>query len=385
MKSMYDVNLNEKTVLVRIDLNTTIKNGKPLINERFVEHSKTIKELIKMNAKIILIAHQGRPGEKDFISLHHHAKVLSKLVGRKIKFIPGLYEKKVVESIKFMKPKDVILLENVRFYDDEFSKNPRRTKFVKTLQPLIDYFILDAFSVAHRAQTSVIGFHPAIAGRVLLNELSGIEKIKHSKHPYMLIVGGGKIKEPLNLIHSLLKNGTADLILTGGVTALILMKSEGFDIDVEAKDDLINKSLADKLMSRYEDKIVLPLDLIDKNGESHPVYDLPHTKFYDIGNDTIKLYKEKIKSAKTILLSKPLGVYEKKKFENGTKKVFRAVSNCRAKKFAGGGDTVTALKKFKISLKKFDYVSLAGGAFLDFISGKKLPGLKVIKYSNCKD
>ncbi len=373
---MYDVSLDGKTVLVRIDLNTSIKNGKPIKNERFVEHAKTIKDLIKMNAKIVLIAHQGRPGKKDFISLKNHAKLLSKLIGKKIKFVPDLYGHDSINSITSLKPKDVILLENVRFYDDEFSKYPRKTKFVGKIQPLIDYFILDAFSVAHRAQTSVIGFRPVIAGRVLINELKGIEKLNHPKHPFIIVVGGGKIKEPLTLIDHMLKKKTADLILTGGVTSLIFMKSEGFYIDVDESE--IN--FASKILKKYRDKIVLPLDLVDEHGKNEYDYDLSGNKFYDVGRDTIKLYKSKLKKSRTILLSKPLGVYEKKKFENGTKQIFRFVSRLKSRKFAGGGDTVTALKKFNISLNKFDYVSLSGGAFLDFISGKKLPGLKVLGY-----
>ncbi len=369
MKSMYDVKLKGKTVLVRIDLNTTIKRG-PVINERFREHAKTVKDLIKAGAKIVLLAHQGRPGKKDFTSLRKHATLLSKLVKKNVGFVPDLYGDKAIEKIKSLKEGEVLLLENVRFYEDEFSQNPRKTKFVKRLQPLIDYFILDAFSVCHRKQTSVVGFRPAIAGRVLLEELNGLKKLKKIKHPYIIVVGGGKIKEPLELISSLGKD--MDLALVGGVTALALMRAQGFGIGPE--DDK-----AKKVLKKFEDKILLPLDLVSEKG-TDPVYDLKYENYYDIGPETIRIYTEKIKTAKTILLAKPMGVYEKKKFETGTKKIFSAVANSKAKKFAGGGDTITALKKFKIPLKKFDHVSLGGGAFLEFVSGKKLPGLKVVGF-----
>ncbi len=373
MKSMYDVNLNGKTVLLRIDLNTDIKRT-PVMNERFIEHSKTIKELMKMKSRIVIISHQGRPGKKNFVSLKAHSKILSKLVGKKIKFVDDLYGDKAIKEIKSLENGDAILLENVRFYDDEFSKAPKKTKFVKSIQPLVDYFILDAFSVCHRSQTSVVGFRPAIAGRVLVNELRGLKKMNKAPHPYTAIIGGGKVEEPLDFIEHALKNGLVDLVLTGGVVSEVLMKSDGFDIPVD--DNKISK----RIMKKYGDKIVLPLDVVGLNGTTYDVFDLPSEKFYDIGAKTIKMYKEKIKKSRSIVISKPLGVYEKKKFERGTKSIFSYVARSKTKKFAGGGDTVAAMKKFRIPTRRFDYVSLGGGAFLEFLSGKKLPGLKILGY-----
>ncbi len=369
MKTMYDVDLKGKTVLVRVDLNTNVTNGFN-VSDRFIEHAKTVKELIKFGAKIVLLSHQGRPGKKDFTSLRRHARELSKLIKRNVKFVPDLYGDRAIKEIRALKNGDVLLLENVRFYDDEFSSKPRSTEFVKRLQPLIDYFILDAFSVSHRKQTSVVGFRPALAGRVLLNEICGIENyVNHISHPHVVVIGGGKVEEPLDFMLSF-KN--VDNFLVGGATALSLMSAQGFDVGHESDK-------AKKIIKKHEDKIVLPLDLVCGRG-TFDVDDLPSDDFFDIGAKTIKLYEEFLKKAKTVLLIKPLGVYEKKKFENGTRRIFKFVSTLRAKKFAGGGDTVTALKKFNVLLKRFDYVSLSGGAFLAALSGKKLPGLRVLGY-----
>ena len=238
MKLLDDYDLEGKRVLVRVDLNSPVNNGKVEGYERIEEHCGTIKALVKKKAKIVLLSWQGRKGEPDFISLKEHAQLLKKFSKIKIKFVPDVMEKKAVEAIEKLHNKEVLLLENVRFL-----KKSEEKLLVKTLSKYFDYYIFDAFSVAHRDVPSVTGFGKTlevIAGKVMEKEFRGLEKIKHFKRPYVFVLGGGKLEDCLILIESKIKE--VDYILCGGKIGLLGLYALGHPLDYsQYKEEDIEK------------------------------------------------------------------------------------------------------------------------------------------------
>jgi len=390
MKTLDDFNLREKTVLIRVDLNSSIIQNKVQNSLRFKEHSKTLKELSEKKAKTVVLAHQGRKGKTDYLeSLEQHSKILSKITKKNIIYINDLFGKKAIDSIKNLKKGDILLLKNTRSCNSETKnlspKKHSQGKFVKTLKPYFDLFIQDALSICHRSHASAVGFPyvmPSCAGRVLQKELEGIEKIKNkTQKPFTLILGGKKIQEHLGIIKKYTKNNKADNILTTGILSLITYRLNNINLGLE--NQTINKQykpLISKLKP-YKNKLILPLDFaIDINGKRKEISmnDLPtNYKIPDIGTKTIKKYKKIINNSKTIFLKGSPGNYEKKGFEKATQILLKEIVKSKAFSLAAGGDTLTAIEKFKI--KGFSHISLSGGALLDYLAEKKLPGLEVLK------
>jgi phosphoglycerate kinase len=390
--SLRDFNLKNKRVALRIDLNLPYnpETNELSENARLMEHVKTIKKLREVGAKIVLLAHQGRKGKEDFISLEKHANLLKKYI-REIKFI------KFGESfdhIEKMKESEVVLLDNVRFYEDETSDKSieeyANSKLVKELAPLVDYFILDAFSVAHRCHASVVGFSilkPCIAGPVFEKELRNLvefsKKIKSSKSCFIL--GGAKPKEPIKLMESWIEKNC--VFLTTGILSLLFLIAKSYDLGY-TKEFLEKKGYLDyldkvkELFNKFENKIYLPIDLaIERNGERVEISlsELPvNEQILDIGNKTVEEYKKIILDSEFICMKGPAGVYEKSNFEVGTRKLFELLGK---NSLLGGGNTTDALEKLGFNFERFGYVSLGGGAFVEFLTGKELPGIKALKIS----
>ena len=385
-----DFNLKNKIIAVRVDLNLPYdpKTGKLSENARLRAHLKTIKKLREEDAKIILLAHQGRKGDKDFISLEKHAYLLRKYLG-KIKFIKF---GESLERVKELKEKEIVLLDNLRFYEDETEEKTieehANSRLIKELTPLIDYFILDAFSVAHRTHASVVGFstlRPCIAGPIFKRELNNLQnfskKLETSKSCFIL--GGAKLKEPLSLIESWIERDC--IFLTTGVLSLLFLIAKGYKLGYTEKflGEKEYISYLDKVKKLLiEEKIKLPVDLaINKNGKRVDISlaELPtKEQILDIGKKTVKDYKKIILGSNFICLKGPAGVYENKNFQLGTKKIFEFLGK---NSLVGGGNTIDALERLKINFNKFGYVSLGGGAFVNFLVGKKLPGIEALKTS----
>jgi len=375
-----DVDLAGKRVLVRIDVNSPVKNKKIIGLERIQEHSVTIKHLIKKRAKSVLISYQGRKGEKDFISLKQHARYLSKFCKKTIIFVEDITGKKAIEKIKSLKNGDVLLLENSRFLEEENDSKAKKKVLVKTLAPLFDYFIFDAFSVAHRDIPSVTGFGkrlPVIAGRAMEKELKGLEKIKNVKRPYVFLLGGGKIDDCVLLIEKRLRD--VDYVLCGGKIGIAGLISQGYKI--EAVDGYFPFL---KRIKRFVNnkKLILPIDFATRiNGKRREFSTNKFSKGHpalDIGSKTIDKYKKILLRAKTVYIKGPMGFYEQKGFEKGEKILLKTIARSKAFSIAGGGHTANAIDMF-INRKKISYFSLSGGALLEYIAGKELPGLKILK------
>jgi len=390
-----DVELQGKTVLVRVDFNSPIdvETKKILDETRIRTHGEiTIKELVEKGAKVVVLAHQGRPGEPDFIPLEQHAGILSKVLGKRIKYTNSIFDEKVQDAIRTLENGEVLVLENVRMFADERKKGTpeehARTEMVEKLAPLADLFVNDAFAAAHRAHVSIVGFTavlPSVAGRIMERELKSLGRVLESpEKPCVFVLGGAKGDDALEISKYVLDNGIADYVLTGGVAGQVFLVARGFDLGKSNMDFLERKDLLGfvpgirELLQRYPDKVKVPLDVaveVADRRKEISVDELPTDyPIFDIGAITVESYSRIIRSAKSIVVSGPMGVYENSEFIFGTKGIFGEVADSEGFSLAGGGHTVAALQELGLS-SKISYISTAGGALIEFLMGKKLPGV----------
>jgi len=390
-----------KVVLVRVDFNSPVdpQNLKVLDDTRIKAHGETtIKELVEKGAKVVILAHQGRPGEPDFIPLEQHAVILAQVLGKPVKYVDDLYGEEAKASIKNLKSGEVLVLKNTRTYlDEQKSKTPEehaRSEFIKALAPLADVFVNDAFSAAHRAHASVVGFSavlPTVAGRIMERELKALSQVLEAPYkPCVFILGGAKADDSLEISRYVLKNNIADFVLTGGITGHLFLLANGVDLGKQNMELLEKQGILGlvsgikELIVTYQGKVKVPIDVaVDENGKRKEllVSSLP-TKFsiFDIGTQTIKQYCQIIKKAKSIVISGPPGVYEKKEFLKGTKEILEAVATSKAFSLVGGGHTVAAVHELGLE-DKMSYISTAGGALIEFLMGKTLPAVAALEES----
>jgi len=393
-----DVDVSGKTVLVRVDFNSPIdpETKKIIDDTRIRMHAETIRELLEKGAKVVVLSHQGRPGQPDFIPLKQHAEILEKVLGRLVKFVDDVYGEKAKEAIKSLKSGEILVLDNVRNFPEETkSKSPEehaKSELVKSLAPLADIFVIDGFSVAHRSHASVVGFSavlPTVAGRVMEKELKALSKaLEKPEKPCVFVLGGAKAEKCIDIIDYALGNDIADKVLTGGLVGHVFLAAKGVDIGEPNMKLLEKKGLAElipkmkELLEKYAGRIEVPVDVaVDAEGKRREisVEELPtNMPICDIGVRTVEKYAEILGNAKSIVISGPMGVYEKDLFVDGTKGVFKAAVESGAFTLAGGGDTLAALRKAGLE-GKVSYASTAGGAFIEYISGKKLPAVEVLR------
>ncbi|MGD8564998.1 MAG: phosphoglycerate kinase [Candidatus Bathyarchaeota archaeon] len=390
-----DVDPQGKTVIVRVDFNSPIdpKTKNVLDDTRIKRHAETtIKELIQKGAKVGILAHQGRRGEPDFTTLKQHAEILSKILEIPVKYVNDVFGPKAQEALKGLKSGEVLVLENVRTYAYERTKGTpekhAKSEMVEKLAPLADLFVNDAFAAAHRAHVSIVGFTsvlPSFAGRIMEKELKSLSLVlENPKKPCIFILGGAKADDALEISRYVLENKIADYVLTGGVAGHVFLTAKDIDLGEANMSFLKRKDLIrfipgiKNLLKSYPDQILVPFDLaleIDGKRKEIPIQKLPtNYPIFDVGSETVKIYSEIIRKANSIVLSGPLGVYEKEEFIFGTKSIFQEVANSPRFSLAGGGHTVAALQELGIS-SKISYISTAGGALIDFLMGKELPGI----------
>jgi len=394
-----DVKVKDKVVLVRVDFNSPIdpKSKKVLDDVRIRAHGETtIKEIAEKGAKVVILAHQGRKGDPDFIPLKQHAEILSKILGKPVKYVNDLFGEKAKNVIKNLKKGEILVLENVRTYAAETKEGTpeehAKTELVKNLAPLANLFVNDAFAAAHRAHVSIIGFTAVLqsaAGRIMERELKSLSKVLESpKKPCVFVLGGAKADDSLEISRYVLNNRIADCILTGGVVGQVFLAARGFDLGKSNMDFLEKKELMGlvpgikELIQKFPDKIKTPKDFaVEVNGKRKEIAadGLPtNYPILDVGAKTVEDYSKVIRNAKSIVVSGPMGVYENSEFSFGTKKIFEAIANSKAFSLAGGGHTISALQEFGLS-NKISYVSTAGGALIEFLMGKKLPGVAALE------
>ncbi len=386
MKNILDLDVKGKRVLVRADLNSPMENGRITVNPRIIAHAKTIRELSDRGARVIVISHQGRKGEHDFTSLEEHSKILKELAGRHVEFLDHVIGEKVKESIDKLKDGGILVLDNVRHLDDEARGDG---KIVHALSPLVDLFVLDALSIAHREHASVVGFTrtvPSCAGDVLAEEVIALEKVRHSKEA-TFIFGGSKVEDSIAVMKIWLRQGRVHKILLGGALSILFIHAKGFDIgrsyDYLAKSGVINfLHDAKEMLSAYPDKIGLPADvgLRTPHGRRDVRIDAVPSEgeIFDIGAETVSLYEKIINQSGVIVANGPMGVYEIPEYAKGTVAILEAISKSKAFSLLGGGHTITALERSGLKKSHFGYVSLSGKALIEFLCGKTLPGLAAL-------
>jgi len=380
MKKLQDFNFKGKNVLVRCDFNVPLSSqGQVLDDFRIKAALPTIEYLIERKAKVILMSHLERRDEA--ISLKQIMPKLEELLGKKIKFLVNYFEKDAKREIEKVKLGEVILLENLRFHREEKENNK---PFAKKISKLGDFFVNEAFSVCHRSHASLVSipeYLPKAAGILLEKEIKVLSQLlKKFNRPFVAIIGGIKISSKIKTILNILK--IADHLLLGSKMGEVILAE---------KEILIGRRLPkEKLVQELnltDPKVHLPLDgvmaLRDVKEGSLRKAGLGTLRIkeevFDIGPETIKIFKEMIKTAKTILWNGPLGMFEDKRFELGTKEIADSiVGNYSAFKVAGGGETILAIRKFKLE-EKFDFLSSGGGAMLQFLAGEKLPGIEALQ------
>lgn len=391
-----DFDFEGKTVLLRVDINSPVDplSGDLLDDTRLVLHSKTIKELSEKGAKVVILAHQSRPGKSDFTPLKQHALALSNILGKEVQYVDSIFSRQAQDIIKNMVNGEIALLENVRFYSEEMPKltpeEQSNTYMVKTLAPLADYFVNDAFATAHRSQTSIIGFAkvlPAVAGRVMeleLNSLYGI--LDNAKEPRVYVLGGIKADDSINVMANALKTDSADYILTTGLVANIFLVAKGIDLKEYNYNFIIERgfeeyiNIAKDLLKDYSDKIILPVDLAileDDKRVEYPIDNIPNLPIYDIGSKTIEIYNQKILLAKTLFANGPAGVFEKEGFELGTESLLNTMAESKGFSIIGGGHLAAAASNMDLD-DDITHISSGGGASINLIAGEELPAVKAL-------
>ena len=396
-----DFDVEDKTVLVRIDINAPVdpSSGIILDDTRLKLHAKTVKELSNKGAKVVLLAHQSRPGKKDFSTLSQHAEALSEILNLRVRYVDSLFSNSAKEAIKSLKPHEILLLENARFFSEEtLSRTPleqSKTHLVTQLSPLIDYFVNDAFAAAHRSQASLVGFTvntPSAAGRVMEKELTVIQDaLDNVEHPCVFLLGGMKPDDSIDVMENVLSNGTADSILTTGIVGNIVLWASGADIgEVNRKfiasrgyEDMVAK--AKELIDRFGDKVKYPIDVAcEINGErvDFDYKEIPNESIFDIGVKTINYYAKEIRDAKAIFANGPAGVFEDPQFAMGTEDLINAIANSKGFSLIGGGHIAAATAGLGLE-DQMSHLSSGGGACISMLAGKKLAAVEALK--NSKD
>jgi phosphoglycerate kinase len=388
-----DVKVDSKRVLVRVDINSPMKPGTEEIidDSRIVAILDTLRDLEK--AKVVILSHQGRPGESDFTSMQPHARVLQKHLGARCRFIDDIIGPAAMDAIRKLKNGDVLLLDNVRLLSEEVMEGTpeqfAKTYLVKRLSPLFDLFVNDAYPAAHRAQTSMVGFPevlPAVAGRSMERELKALNKaLNEPDRPSIAVLGGAKVPDKIKILSNILEKKKVDKVLLSGLIATVFLEASGVNLGEGSRGNLKDfeslKKQAKDLLDKYKDTIMLPKDVaisVEKKRVEVPVSKMPkNASVMDIGENTIKDYTETIARAKTILANGPAGVFEDQNFAKGTEQILRAIANSKGFTVIGGGHLAVIAKEKKLE-NTIGYISTGGGATMAMLAGQKLPGVEAL-------
>jgi phosphoglycerate kinase len=384
-KTVRDIHVDGKRVLVRCDFNVPLDGGEITDDRRITEAMPTIRYLLDHGAAVILASHLGRPkGKSPEFSLAPVAKRLSELLGKPVRLLSDSVGPDVEAACRSAKPGDVLLLENVRFHPEEEANDPA---FAKQLAGLADIYVNDAFGTAHRAHASTEGVAhdlPAVAGFLIEKEIEFLGRaIENPKRPFIAIMGGSKVKDKIGVIESLLPK--VDKLLIGGGMIFTFYKAQGHKIGNSLLDEG-SLEYAERLLKASGDKIVLPTDVViaaDLNESAQtqvvPISAIPDGMIgADIGPKTQRAFAQEIANAGTALWNGPMGVFEMSPFEAGTRAVAEALANSHALTVVGGGDSAAAVEKFDLA-DRMGHVSTGGGASLEFLEGKVLPGIAALQ------
>lgn len=384
-KTVKDIDLKNKRVLMRVDFNVPMQDGKVTDDKRIRAALPTIKYILDQDASLILMSHLGRPksaSDSEF-SLRAASETLSSLIESPVQMAPDCVGDEVEKMAKALKPKQVLMLENTRYHAEE-EKND--TEFAKKLASLGEVYVNDAFGSAHRAHASTEGvakFLPAVSGFLMESELEYLGKaVANPEHPYIAILGGAKISDKILVVETLLAK--CDKLIIGGGMANTFLSAQGLNM----QDSLVEKEsieTAKNILSKSAYKLILPVDAViaDKfdanaNTQTVDVDAIPAGwRMLDVGPKTIELYKQALQDAKLVVWNGPVGVFEMPKFAEGTFALAKMLAESQATTVIGGGDSASAVKKAGVA-KQMTHVSTGGGASLEFLEGKELPGVAAL-------
>ena len=387
----------EQRLLVRLDLNAPVEDGVVRANRRFSRHAETIEQLLAEDHALALMAHQGRPGRETFVSLEQHADILADHLGREVEFVADTYGEAALAAIDDLAGGEVLLLENVRMCDDELpEKAPEEhaeSEFVRTLTPHFDAYVNDAYSAAHRAHASLVGFPlvmDAYAGLVMEAEYTANSAIREKEFDgeVTMVLGGTKADDLIPVIERL---ESVDRFCLGGIVGELFLRAAGHDVgyDVEGTDLFDdqwdqNRERIEETLEEHGDRLVLASDLAyeDEGGERSEVAVEgveKGTSFLDIGGGTVSTYADHIGESEAVFVKGALGVFEDERFADGTVSVLRAIAETDCFSVVGGGDTSRAIPMYDLPEDAFSHVSIAGGAYVAALTGEGLVAVEVLE------
>lgn len=386
-----DFDLKDKTVFLRVDMNCPIDPQTMEISgtKRIEEAIETLKSL--KDAKVVVASHQGRVGNNEYTGMDKHAKVLEKLMNKKIKYVEDVIGQAAQDAIKNLESGEILLLDNLRLCAEEnyefTPENAAKTIMVTRLSKLFDLCVLDSFPSAHRSHPSIIGFPqvlPACAGRIVEREVKNLDEIMTvAKAPHVIVLGGSKVPDRLEAIKLLIENGRADHVLLTGLIGNVFMRAQArikSSLGIKREEEVVAKAHA--LIGEYPDVFATPVDIaVDKDGErlEMDVREMGKgDKIFDLAPKTIEYYSKLISGAGTVFISGPAGFFEKENFSYGTKALLDAVANSMATTIVSGGHLTTALKQQGLA-DKINHISTAGGALVLYLTGEKLPMIKSLE------
>ena len=392
IRTLDDLDAEGAALGVRVDINSPMDGDGLADDARLRAHIETIAELCHRDACVALLAHQGRPGGEEFTDLRTHADRLDELLEVPVAYSDSTFTADARKRITELEPGAAILLENTRFYSEEYmSFDPEaaaETYLVERLAPALDAYVNDAFATSHRRQPSIVGFPellPPYAGRVMEREIDVLGNIAESPEPRVYVLGGAKVDDSIEVARSVLERGLADSVLTAGIVGNAFLLADGVSLGA-ASAGVVNERSHDAvknagdLLDDFSHRMYMPRDVAVEHGDERHELDLGElpsdTPAMDIGARTVAAYAEVLDDAGTAILNGPAGVFEDDRFETGTLELYDSATRAETS-IVGGGDTASALRKLEL-LEGFDHVSTGGGAALQMLTGDMLAGVEAL-------
>ncbi|WP_435067762.1 phosphoglycerate kinase [Haloplanus sp. C73] len=388
-------------VLVRLDLNSPVEDGIVKDNRRFARHARTVRELVEDGHRVVVMAHQGRPGRDSFVSLDQHADLLAEYVETPVGFVDDIHGDVAIDAIRSLDAGEVLLLENVRMCDDELPEKPAAehadSEFVQSLAPEFDCYVNDAYSAAHRSHASLVGFPlvlPAYAGRVMEAEYEANTSIASREFDgqVTMVLGGAKATDVIDVMSAL--DEAIDHYLLGGIVGELFLRAAGYDVGYDVGGTELydhqwedNEDRIRELLAERGDRITLPVDLAYENDDDEraemPVTDDIEKDFplLDVGSTTVERYGDVIEDSAAVFVKGALGVFEDERFSTGTVGVLETIATTDCFSVIGGGDTSRAIELYGLDEEYFSHVSIAGGAYVRALTGQSLPGVDALTRS----
>ena len=385
-------------VVVRLDLNSPVEDGRVRDNRRFSRHARTIRDLVDAGHGVAVLAHQGRPGRDTFLPLEQHADILAGHVDHPVEYVPDTYGEAALAAIRDLEGGEVIMLENVRMTDDELPEKPpekhAESDLVRTLVPEFDAYVGDAYSTAHRSHASIVGLPTAMeayAGRVMVAEYEANSAIatKDFEGEVTMVAGGKKATDVIEVMTAL--EDKVDNFLLGGIAGELFLRALGYEVgrdigDMDLYDEqyAANRERIQHLIEAHPSELVFPTDLAyeeDGKRREDTVADVRNKDddYLDVGSDTIERYADIAAHSEAVFVKGALGMFEDERFSDGTVRVLEAIARCGCFSVVGGGDTSRAIELYGMDEADFSHVSIAGGAYINALTGEPLAGVEVLR------